>query len=154
MATLSPSAYRTIRYEWIAEFTANITQNAYSSTVNAVMAPEELEPTPNTPVPTSNPPSIAVGTANEPHHQNATYLSGGDCRRGRSTNWGVQLCTWPYTMMKIAKKAPVRVRLHPIPEAGSLRKNGRGTSNHRSLDPNRKTLDSDSTLILYLFLNS
>ena len=57
-------------------------------------------------------------------------------------------------MIKMARKAPVSVLLHPMPDAGSRKKKGRGISNHRSLDPNRKTLDSDSTLMLYLFWNS
>jgi hypothetical protein len=54
--------------------------------------------------------------------------------------------------MNIAKNAPVKVLLHPIPDAGSLRKNGKGISNHKSLDPNKNTLDRDNTLMLYLFL--
>lgn len=28
------------------------------------------------------------------------YLLAGLCLRGSSTNWGVQLCTWPYRIMK------------------------------------------------------
>lgn len=40
----------------------------------------------------------------------------------------------------------------PMPEAASRRKKGRGTSNHRSLEPNRKTRERESTLMLWVLL--
>jgi hypothetical protein len=52
-----------------------------------------------------------------------------------------------------AKKAPTRARDHPIPLSSDLSKKGSGTSNHKSLDPNRNTRDRDSTLMLWLFLH-
>jgi hypothetical protein len=154
MATLSPSAYRTIKYEWMAELMAKKMQNEYRSTVNADIADPELAFGPNTSLPKSNPPRMAVGTDKEAHHQMAAYLSGGDCLRGLRASWGVQLCIWPYTMMNIARKAPVSVLLHPIPDSGFLKKNGSGTSNHKSRDPNKNTRDKDKMLMLYLFLQS
>lgn len=97
-------------------------------------------------------PSVSGTTVRMPAHRAATHLVGGDCRSGPSTSCGVQDCTWPYRMMKMARKAPVRERDQPMPLSGERRKKGRGTSNHRSREPKRKTRESDSTLMLGLLL--
>lgn len=51
-----------------------------------------------------------------------------------------------------ARKAPVAERDQPMPLAGSRRKKGRGTSNHRSRAPNRKTRERERMLMLGLLL--
>jgi hypothetical protein len=138
----------------MAELMAKKMQNEYRRTVNADIADPELAFGPNTSLPKSNPPRMAVGTDKEAHHQMAAYLSGGDCLRGLRASWGVQLCIWPYTMMNIARKAPVSVLLYLFSFLGFFKKNGSGTSNHKSRDPNKNTRDKDKMLMLYLFLQS
>ena len=145
---MSPSAYRTTRYEWTDELTAKTTQNVYSRQVRMAMAGPLGEPSPNRPAapPAYSAAAAAAGSGvSSPAHSAATHRLGGLCRSGPSTAWGAHACTWPYAMIQAARNAPTPTRDHPTPDAGSRRKKGRVTSNHMSRDANRAHRAAEST---------
>ena len=57
-------------------------------------------------------------------------------------------------MIYPANIAPTALLDHPIPPIESLKKNGNGISNHKSLDPNRNTLDKDKYFVFRFCVNA